>query len=370
MKEIHDQKNLSSMNQENLTEFQLFNTRTAKDTKTLLENTTELENNCYNNNTFRNLNEDDQGNKIVGLDNFMEEPEIMDFNNTNDEIKQKFYKIFNNFAVYSKDEKSFFLSFQNLIKILKKINILDTKAFKYVDLDILLKKICTNTKKNLNQQQFSDLMILIIKKLDPKGFESDPRQTCVDIIRTLFNPVLEFIDQNYSSNMNSTKCFNNGTIFVQHSVEAYIDNFILDIKVSSFLGAIYNTLKELYTTYFHYENNNYKNDSLILQEGFNNLINFLKDFEVTPYIININQLTHYWKLINNIDQIKIRKFPQIFGDSRNLGICFTLSKFALMLAHFSIITFNKINQNFYPNFSEAGKDWFKIRKAVILPRTT
>jgi hypothetical protein len=225
-----------------------------------------------------------------------------------------------------------------------------------VDLDILLKKICTNTKKNLNQQQFSDLMIFIIKKLDPKGFESDPRQTCIDIIRTLFNPVLEFIDQNYSSNMNSTKCFNNGTIFVQHSVEAYIDNFNLDIKVSSFLGAIYNTLKELYTTYFHYENNNYKNDSLILQEGFNNLINFLKDFEVTPYIININQLTHYWKLINNIDQIKVRKFPQIFSDSRNLGICFTLSKFALMLAHFSIITFNKINQNFYPNFSEAGKD--------------
>lgn len=356
MKEFNDTKNISSINHENLTEFQLFNTRTAKDTKTLLENTTDLEANCYNNNTFRNLNEDDQEDKNIDEDVFNEDPDVLNFNNTNDEIKHKFNKIFNNFAVYSKEEKVFFLSFQNLIKILKLINILDTKALKYVDLDILLKKICSNTKKNLNEQQFSDLMILIIKKIDPKGFKSDPRQTSINVIRSLFNPVLEFIDQKFSSNMNSTKCFNNGTIFVQHSVEAYIDNFILDSKVSSFLSGIHNTLKELYTIYFHYENNNYKNESLILQQGFNNLLNFLKDFEVTPYIITINQLTHYWKLINNLDQIKVRKFPQIFSDNKNIGNRFTLSKFALMLAHFSIITFNKINQNYYPNFSEAGKN--------------
>ena len=83
------------------------------------------------------------------------------------------------------------------------------------------------------------------------------------------------------------------------------------------------------------------------------LTQFSKEFEIFPYLLNINQLACYWKIIFKSETNK--NFAEVFDTKRNLGKFYTLSKFALTLIHFAIIVFYKINQNYYKNFTNSGK---------------
>ena len=63
----------------------------------------------------------------------------------------------------------------------------------------------------------------------------------------------------------------------------------------------------------------------------------------------MNQAATYWKIVNNLG----RKSKIIFD--YDIGKNFTLSKFSMMIVHFSSIAFNKINQNYIQNISNHGK---------------
>ena len=262
-----------------------------------------------------------------------------------DEIKKKVSKIFDNFAKYSKNEKDFILSQQSLIKILRYINILNDKDIKLCDIDVLLKKVCVQGTK-LNQEQFLDFMAHLSFKLDAKNFVENPKETISNIVKIFFDPFIEYLEKQNLDHDNTTTSHTN--LFVQLSIPNFVEKFEIDPKMITLISSIYLGLKDIYQLYFHYEVNDYSNHDQILKESFTSYLEFCKDFELTPYLINTNQVVCYWNYIIDTNYTNINIFE------KELGKVFTLNKFAVMMIHFSIMTFTKVNHDAC-NFVEIGK---------------
>lgn len=269
--------------------------------------------------------------------------------NITDIIKGKVNKIFNNFAKYSKEEEDFILSQQALIKILRYINILDDKKIKLFDIDVILKKVCVRATK-LNKEQFLDFVAHLSYKLDPVSFLKNSKETIYNIIQVFFDPFVEFLENQNFSSADDTASLNTSQM-VQLSIPNFVEKFEIDQKMISLITSVYSGIKEVYQLYFHFEINDYIIYDKILKESLNSYINFCKDFEVYPYLLNMNQIVCYWNYINGINSSY--KNLLIFDAKKDLGKVFTLNKFIMMIIHFSVMTFSKIN-NGSQNLTEFG----------------
>ena len=271
--------------------------------------------------------------------------------NISDTIKIKVQKIFNNFAKYSNEELDFILSQQALIKILRYMNILNDKDIKLCDIDVILKKVCIRATK-LNQEQFLDFVAQLSFKLDPMNFTSNPKETILNIVQVFFDPFIEFLEQqNFSvDDLNNS----NSLQLVQLSIPNFIEKFEIDQRMITLISSIYSGIKEVYQLYFHYENNDYILYEQILKQSLNSYIEFCKHYEIYPYLLNMNQIVCYWNYVNCTNNPN--KKITIFEGKKDLGKVFTLNKFAVMLIHFSVMTFSKIN-NASQNLAEFGKPY-------------
>ena len=90
------------------------------------------------------------------------------------------------------------------------------------------------------------------------------------------------------------------------------------------VNSIYSTLREVYIAYFFYEVNGGKEEKT-LQGSLKNYLDFNKDFGITPYLLNINQIVCYWNQVNNKDITNKNFFP-IYDEKRELGKIFTITK--------------------------------------------
>jgi hypothetical protein len=267
--------------------------------------------------------------------------------NLSEEIKFKVSKIFSNFAKFSKEEGDFLLSQQALIKILRYINIVNDKEVKLSDIDLLLKKVCAKGTK-LNQEQFLDFTAQLAFKLDPENFAGDAKQTILNIVKAFFDPFVEFLEnQNVQLDENESS----NSQLIQLSIPSFLEKFEIEQRMVHLISSIYQGIKEVYQIYFKYENKEAFNYDQILKESFKSYLEFCRDYEITPFLLNMNQLVCYWNHVNNINSTY--KSLQIFSAQKELGKVFTLSKFALMLVHFAIMTFSKFNQASY-NYPEIG----------------
>ena len=307
------------------------------------------DNNYQNNNeddkfVFSNINEENfnSDNREIEFNFNKDDKSVVEneINIDNDEIKEKCRKIFINFANYSKEENDFFMSQQVLVKFLKIIGLIEEKIITYADLDLIIVKV-TGGKK-LNLLQFNNFLIKLSQHIDPNNFKVNPRKSCMNIINTLFDPYLEFIQKEIDQNESTLFQWNS---YVNQKLETIIDNYDVTFHVSSLLKSIYNNLKIVYSAYF--ENELLRNANS--DQSFTNYIQFIKDFEIIPLFINMNQAATYWKIVNNLG----RKSKIIFD--YDIGKNFTLSKFSMMIVHFSSIAFNKINQNYIQNITNHGK---------------
>ena len=160
------------------------------------------DNNYQNNNeddkfVFSNINEENfnSDNREIEFNFNKDDKSVVEneINIDNDEIKEKCRKIFINFANYSKEENDFFMSQQVLVKFLKIIGLIEEKIITYADLDLIIVKV-TGGKK-LNLLQFNNFLIKLSQHIDPNNFKVNPRKSCMNIINTLFDPYLEFIQK-------------------------------------------------------------------------------------------------------------------------------------------------------------------------------
>ena len=107
------------------------------------------------------------------------------------------------------------------------------------------------------------------------------------------------------------------------------------------INHISSTINEIYEKYFEYELN-YNHE--YIYKSSENFIQFCRDFEIVPQIINDTQGMTYYNLSIHIDQTynyfnnEIKKYKKI----KNKGIIFTLVHFMLFLIHISLYSYTKI----------------------------
>jgi hypothetical protein len=268
--------------------------------------------------------------------------------------------LFMKFAKISLDDNKFYLSLLNLLKFLKAVSIVDEKEFKTSDLDIIIEKMNHNGHR-LSFEQFLDLLVQIALKID-KNFNDDPQRSLCNLIKNYFENYLNNLEkieknQTRNDNLNSSTIPNITLIFSSHQLfEKFLDSIIIDNNIRLIINSVYSGLKQIYSTYFYYEVNIYKDKKKIVDGSFKNLIEFSQHFEIIPYLININQISFYWNYIINTENKNLFKDSKINKDNffhfefdntviikKDFGNIFIFLKFCLMIVHLSVLSHSKFH---------------------------
>lgn len=263
-------------------------------------------------------------------------------NYTKSEVKEKISKIFMSFAKYYKEDKQFLLSQQSLVKILRKLNLVDEETLKLCTLDIIFRKINPHSNK-LNEKQFLDYIVKLVGKMYPQEYKENAKNSVNFFIANTFEPYAKYLEESQGGNLED---LNKSNISVNIFPIKSIENLVLktfDSQVNALLHSIYFAIKEIYLNYFHFEVNNYKDKKKIQDGSFANLLDFCKDFEVFPYLINMDQFVIYFNLILKIEIKPRDSFLTFEKDAKDIGSVFTLSRFCLMFYHFALISYLKNN---------------------------
>lgn len=235
------------------------------------------------------------------------------------EIKEKIEKIFLNLAKFSEVDNQYYISQLTVNKILKESSLVPENPILIGEIDILFKKINPN-KNRLNCDQFLNFLVKLVQKMFPTDFKKDNVKTVNAFLGDFFDNYNSMIEKDNNINLS----------LPYKTIEAII-TYIPDEKQKIILSKISQTLKEIYIKYFEFELG--KNKTLA-KKSLNNLIDFARDFEIYPYIINQTQLVTYYNIMTKNDSVGI-------VSKANCGELFTFDKFCLMIVHFSILSYLK-----------------------------
>jgi hypothetical protein len=273
-------------------------------------------------------------------------------NYTKSEVKEKISKIFMSFAKFYKEDKQFLLSQQALVKILKKLNLVDEETLRLSDLDLIFRKINPHSNK-LNEKQFLDYIVKLVGKMYPQEYKENAKNSVNFFISNTFEPYSKYLEESQGGQLEDS---NRSSMTVNTFPLKSIENLVtktFDSQVNALLHSVYFAIKEIYLNYFHYEVNNYKDKKKIQDGSFTNLLDFCKDFEVFPYLINMDQLVVYYNLIIKTEIKPRDSFLTFEKDAKDIGVLFTLSRFCLMFYHFAIISYLKNNTLGFGNIKSA-----------------
>lgn len=286
-----------------------------------------------------------------------------------EDIKEKCMKIFMNYAKFNANDKAYFINQQNLIKLLKELNVLDNIKLKTSDIDIIFKKVNTFDKK-IHFQQLMDIIVHIAKRADHEGFKNNQKDCIRDLILNMWSA---FTKKEENSELISYQQ-DESIISLNHSKNLHyvIDNFVrnyeMDNKIIIIINDIYYTIKDIYLIYFNSEVNLNTERTKIINNSFEGLTEFMKEFEIVPYLCNMNNLKVYWDYLLNISPKDLTKNKikfEIFDDKKDVGRFFTLSKFSALLVYLAIFSFNKSNPLSINMISEGGKYLLNKEKLLL-----
>jgi len=308
--------------------------------------------NNNNNNLNNNINNNSKNYSVV-MDNSVN-------NYTREEVIHKCSNIFFNFSKLDNKEKQLFINITNIKKIFKTVNLIDEKSLRSSDIDILIKKINPNTNK-FSEKNFLDLIVMVAARIYPKDYAKGPKNTVDNLISTFFEPFSKHIEDKEIDLAEALKM-----PYMHKSLDLLITKFVIDYKVIALLNNIFFAIKEIYKSYFTMETIASKNFAKIAENSQANLIEYCKDFEIMPFMLNQAQLAIYFDLIVKTDIKKITNMhlnPNanknyenfIVEPKKDLGTVFTLSRFCTSLVHFSIFSFSKNNQLNLSNIIDAEK---------------
>ena len=285
---------------------------------------THQDNNTNANNETRNPNED----YLIGLD-----------------IKQKCTNIFFNYAKYSTELKEFFVSNQTIINLLKTLGIYN--LIQKSELDLILNKVSSNTSQKITIVEFMNFLILLTKKLYPVDYNEDQVSTMVFVIKQYFEPLSKYIEnkqfnQKTISSLDTHNIAPSNNVFHQKIFENVLKT--MDNREILIIRDILPGIGTIYSAYFNDEMQKVKNKDRIFFGSLNNLIEFTKDFELTPYLFGVNQLVTYWNYIVNIKKEDItnnKEYKLLIEPKYEKGELLTLSKFCALILHLGVMYYNK-----------------------------
>lgn len=273
---------------------------------------------------------------VMNLDEFIVEHN--DKNENKIDLKDSCFSIFMNFSKFCKEDLQFTMNYQNLIKLLKSVNIIgkEESVLKNFEIDAILKKINPQNKK-YTLKHFMNFIVLLSFRIDPALFKKDKKSCVQNVMKKYFEPLIPYIEDQISSGTT-------GEYFQNFIVKKYINSVQIDYKIVLIFNSIHNGLKNLYKSYFHFENNHMNEEEKIFRNSLIGLLEFCKDFEITNYIISVERIVNYFNFFISMAQEQVTKnvdCPFIFDKNKECGKLFTISKLAAFLVHISIINFEK-----------------------------
>jgi len=256
-----------------------------------------------------------------------------------------------NFSKFSKEDFQFMLTYQNLVKILRLVNIVgkDDQAIKNFEIDALLKK-ANPAHKKYTIKQFMNFICLLSNRLEPEVFQQDPKLCLAKTIKKYFEPLNNYIEDQITGGMA-------GDYFQHTIVKKYLNLVNIDSSIIYILNSIYPGLKCLYSSYFVFEIKHMNETDKIMRNSLEGLIEFCKDFEITNHIATLDKIVTYFNFLADMQLEELTKnseCTEIFEKGKELGKLFTLSKFAAFLVHISIILFEK-NSKYLENLVKRRK---------------
>ena len=277
--------------------------------------------------------------------------------NTNvskEDTKSKLTKIFNFYSKYSSKENDYFLHQQSLLKILKAAKLIDEKFFKTSEVDLILKKLLNHNNK-INLKSFMDFLVYIARKFDTENFELNQKESFNNFIRNFIDPLLAKIE-NLSSSFCEDNISNNSGILINYPInqnnnfiDSILKSFEFDYKIKAIINNIAFSLKEVYLIYFIFEVKNKVDKKRLAEVSFQNLIEFAKDFEIYPFLCNLNHLVMTSDFLLNIKEVEIKQTTKSQHSflliEKDIGQYFKFSKFSAFIVYLSLICFSKYVPN-------------------------
>jgi hypothetical protein len=286
--------------------------------------------------------------------------DIVNESDYEDMIKYKLKKIF---ELYCKDKDrtniEIFMKPQKFIKFLADSEIFDHKINK-VKAELVFK----SETQNKNQLHFKQFLHILIKISEIK-YEDLMNLTKKEILNLLLeNHILPLFDRLYlidPSKENLKKTFT-----LKNQVNDLESYFEFDQESEQLFTFISHILYDIYKIYFPLELSLSEHDEYIKEESHKSFIKFLKEYEITPYLVdkltafNLFRLELdtefeikdlYFTIVKNLNMSRINKekIKNIFGKY------FNFFKFLRVLGRIAQISYNDIEVNISRKLSLFGK---------------
>ena len=289
------------------------------------------------NDFINNTNQNDNNNKFSTIPKYEETFESINLiKDSNDKILTKeqilyfTHIIFLNNSEYNKIKDCYMMSKTNFLNILKPLNIIKSQLI-LVEIDLIYDSISAK-KSMIIYSQFNQILMKIIQKLYPEQYSMSPQLTITYFINKLIKYYNLFFENKIPKDYLYKYQYNSIVKLMQASPN---ENQLY------LISQIILTINEIYEKYFTYEfDKNQEN----INKSSENLVNFCRDFEIIPQIINSTQAMTYYNLIIHIEQLY-----NFFKDAlknkkicKNKGKIFTLYHFILFILHMSLYTYTKI----------------------------
>ena len=249
---------------------------------------------------------------------------------TKEEILYFTHIIFLNNSIYIKNQQKYMMSKANFLNIIKSLNLISTQ-FILVEIDLIFDSISPKSSM-IVYSQFNQILMKIIQKVYPDKYNISPKLTINYFLKKLinqYNLLFEYkIPKNYLYKHQYNSIVKLLQIFPNENQIYIINEIIL-------------TLNEIYEKYFIYELN--YNHEFMYKSG-ENLIQFCKDFEIVPQVVNSTQAMTYYNLSIHIDQAynylinQMKKYNKI----KNKGIIFTFFHLNLFIIDLSLYYYTKL----------------------------
>ena len=209
-----------------------------------------------------------------------------------------------NFLYYSNfsfEEKDFVLSQNNLTKLLKEMKIISNNGLKSYEVDLLFTKMKNKCKKMISKD-FLNLLVQISEKIFHQDFVKSPQIALQKLNDKYTQPYYEYLT-------NPKSIINPNSIFSFHqNIEKKIKILSFDPNILFIFNDIYPSLKTIYCLYFLTETNGQGNLDIIIKDSLEHLISFSKEFEITPYFVEINKIVIIYHIVLELTPYEITKY--------------------------------------------------------------
>ena len=249
---------------------------------------------------------------------------------TKEQILYFTHIIFLNNATYIKNKGFYMMSKTNFLNILKSLNIIKSQLI-LVEIDLIYDSI-SGKSTMIIFPQFNQILIKIIQKIYQEQYMNSPQLTINYFINKLVQHYNLFFENKIPKDYLYKYQYNSIVQLIQILPN---ENQIL------ILNQVILTINKIYEKYFIYE---FDNNKEYLYKSSESLVNFCRDFEIIPKIINSTQAVTYYNLIIHIEKI-LKNFMESINTKKickNKGKIFTLYHFLLFLMHMSLYSYTKL----------------------------